>query len=199
MSNELSLRILGDYDLSPTEDFNYFAGEARRLSFQIYDEDTEKNFQLFFGDFRSGSITVFASGGSGVTTVTSTNHGLLNGSYVFIIGTTSYNGTFLVSGVSANTFNIASAFVADDGTGSWRTGPTAMVLTLPGSPTDLNISLDTSNIYIEDRSILIVDLTPAQTRQMISGFIRFDFNLANGQHRVAYAGHIQSKLLGSGS
>lgn len=199
MNNELSLRILGDLDLSPVDNFSYYAGEARRLTFQVFDEKTERSFPLFYGDFRIGSITVFSSGGSGVTTVTSTNHGLLNGSYVSITGTTHYNGYFQVSGVSANTFNIATAFISDDATGSWATGPSNMLLTIPGAPTDVIISLNSSNILPEDRSVIFLDLTSAQTNQMISGFLKFEFNTASGAHRVAYAGHIQAKLLASGS
>lgn len=68
------------------------------------------------------TITVYASGGTGVTTVTSSAHGRANADEVIISGTTNYNGTYTISGATTNTFNIAKAFVADDGTGTYTAG-----------------------------------------------------------------------------
>lgn len=68
---------------------------------------------------KSGSITAFADAGGGFTTVTSAAHTINNGDTVTISGTSSYNGTFAVSSVTANTFDIPVTFVADDATGTW--------------------------------------------------------------------------------
>ncbi|MEE9117849.1 MAG: hypothetical protein V3U02_04540 [Calditrichia bacterium] len=68
----------------------------------------------------TGSITVFASGTN--TTVTSAGHGLSNGDIVTMHGTTDYNGTHIVSGVTTDTFEIPATFVGDDATGTWIQG-----------------------------------------------------------------------------
>ncbi len=77
------------------------------------------------GSFKTGStdsITQFADStvDAGVkTTVTSTTHGLIDDEIVNITGTTSYNGTFIISNVTLETFDIEVVFVADDATGTW--------------------------------------------------------------------------------
>ena len=63
-----------------------------------------------------------ANGGTDVTTITSASHGRANGDTVTISGTTNYNGTFTISGVATNTFNIPKAFVANDATGTYTAG-----------------------------------------------------------------------------
>jgi len=85
----------------------------------VYKMDDAVNFD---GYETGKTITVMASGGSGITTITSAAHGRANGDTVTIAGTTSYNGTFIISSVATNTFNIATAFVADDATGTYTVG-----------------------------------------------------------------------------
>jgi hypothetical protein len=63
------------------------------------------------------AITAFADPGGGKTTVTAAGHVFSNGDGIKISGTTNYNGTFTVSGVSGNDFDIDQAFVANDATG----------------------------------------------------------------------------------
>ena len=63
-----------------------------------------------------------ASGGTGITTITSAAHGRANGDTVTIVGTTSYNGTFTISSVATNTFTIPTAYVANDATGTYTAG-----------------------------------------------------------------------------
>lgn len=70
----------------------------------------------------NGAITVFADNGSGGTTVTSAAHGQPNERLVGIADTTSYNGNHEIFAVTANTYDIDVAFVADDATGTWVTG-----------------------------------------------------------------------------
>lgn len=71
----------------------------------------------------TGSITAFADAGGGEVTVTSASHPMQNGNTVTITGTTNYNGTYIISGVAANTYNITATWVSDDATGTW-TGET---------------------------------------------------------------------------
>lgn len=65
----------------------------------------------------TGSITAFSAKRLG-TTVTSASHGLKGGK-VIITGTTNYNGTFPISNVTTNTFDIGINYTADDATGTW--------------------------------------------------------------------------------
>jgi len=55
------------------------------------------------------------------TKVTSAAHGFADGDLVFISGTTSYNGAWTISNIETNTFDITTAFVADDATGTAST------------------------------------------------------------------------------
>ena len=70
-------------------------------------------------DITTGTITAFADAGGGKVTVTSVGHELETGDKVTILGTTNYNGSFTISGVTANTFDITDGWVADDATGGW--------------------------------------------------------------------------------
>ncbi len=67
----------------------------------------------------TGSITAFADAGGGQITVTSVAHGRQEGTSVTISGTTNYNGTFTVSNVTDDTFEITDTWVSDDATGTW--------------------------------------------------------------------------------
>ena len=79
--------------------------------------------EVFRDSYETGkSITVFASGGTGITTVTSTSHGRSNSDEVIISGTTNYNGTYTIASATTNTFNIEKTFVANDATGTYTAG-----------------------------------------------------------------------------
>jgi hypothetical protein len=80
-----------------------------------------------------GSITAFADGGGGTVTVTSHAHGMSNGTKVWITGTTSYNGGFIISSVATNTFKVTATWVANDATGSWTTAAFNRTLTMISS------------------------------------------------------------------
>ena len=56
-----------------------------------------------------------------------------NGTTVWITGTTSYNGRFVISSVAANTFKITTTWVADDATGSWTTASFTKTLSMISS------------------------------------------------------------------
>lgn len=73
------------------------------------------------------TITGAANNGSGLVRITSAAHGLANGSRVTItgvLGTTEANGTWEISGVATNTFDlVASAYAnayVSGGTATWR-------------------------------------------------------------------------------
>lgn len=73
----------------------------------------------YFRQAKAGTITMFADDGSGSTIVTSAGHGLGDNVQVTQTGTTNYNGTFTATFLTNDTYLIDTAFVADDGTGSW--------------------------------------------------------------------------------
>lgn len=64
------------------------------------------------------AITAFADGTGGTVIVTSAGHGFADGGSVIIAGTTSYNGTFIVSSSADDTFKITATWVANDATGT---------------------------------------------------------------------------------
>lgn len=67
----------------------------------------------------TGSIASAIDGGGGlVTMTTSTAHGLRNGAVVTLSGTTTYDGAYIIQGVTSTTFNIVATFVATT-TGTW--------------------------------------------------------------------------------
>ncbi|GAH47610.1 unnamed protein product, partial [marine sediment metagenome] len=68
------------------------------------------------------AITAFATSTTepGVkTTVTSNSHGQSTSTTVQISGTTNYNGSFVISNVTTNTFDIIKVFTVNDATGWW--------------------------------------------------------------------------------
>jgi hypothetical protein len=69
------------------------------------------------GGQSSGAITAYASGSN--TTVTSNGHGLTTGHEVQIVGTSAYDGTYSVTVLDGNTFDISAAFATDEATGTW--------------------------------------------------------------------------------
>lgn len=66
----------------------------------------------------TGAITAFADAGGGLVTVTDAGHGLLEGDTVNIRNTTNYNGFYIISNVTASTFDIVATWVATE-TGNW--------------------------------------------------------------------------------
>ena len=104
--------VIDDWTLLDSQIFLRTGNDLYRLTSDVFRDSYETG----------KSITAFASGGSGLTTVTSTAHGRANGDEVIISGTTNYNGTYTISSSATNTFNIAKAFVANDATGKYTAG-----------------------------------------------------------------------------
>ncbi|MDD5750127.1 MAG: hypothetical protein PHU56_00545 [Candidatus Pacebacteria bacterium] len=99
---------------------NLAAGNSALLSNTTGYSNVALGSYALFGNLpTSKAITAFTDAGGGNTTVTSESHNLNNGTIVQIYGTTNYNGSYTISGVTADTFNIVKAFVADDATGWW--------------------------------------------------------------------------------
>lgn len=71
---------------------------------------------------------------------------------------------------------------------------TGLTLTLPGSDEDLVIT-DSDNISVnaDDRSIVDITLDDTHTTDMISGWIKIEWD-EDDVHRVAYSEFIQEKL-----
>jgi hypothetical protein len=74
-------------------------------------------------DVELKTISAFADAGGGRVRVTSAGHGQSNGNSVTISDTSHYDGTYVISNVTSNTFDIPHAWVEDEGKGSWH--PTA--------------------------------------------------------------------------
>jgi surface protein len=70
--------------------------------------------------WNSGSITAFADASGGqVTVTTAAAHGYANNHVMRITDTTNYNGSYVISNVTATSFRITAAFVATE-TGTWN-------------------------------------------------------------------------------
>jgi len=70
----------------------------------------------------SGSINNTLSGtvadaGSGLVTIPSTGHGYAADSYVYIYGTTNYDGTYIIQSTATNSFNISATYAAESFSG----------------------------------------------------------------------------------
>jgi len=101
-------------------------------------------------DSTEGSITAFADGtDTGVTTKVTSTHALSNGDVVTISGTTSYDGTFVISGViSTTSFEITNAYVADDATGTWKQRQIEVADWLKSNGSAAGINPGTSTAYM---------------------------------------------------
>lgn len=90
------------------------------IAVRLFSTGEVSNFTFDAG--LTGAITAFADGGSGQVTVTSVAHGLSNGAYVSIQGTTNYNSVFLVANKDDDTYEITHSWDGDDAAGSWDQG-----------------------------------------------------------------------------
>ena len=62
--------------------------------------------------------TAVSDQGGGIVRLTSTDHGFKAGAYVYIQGTTNYDGLKAISAVAANTFDIVASFMAETPAGT---------------------------------------------------------------------------------
>jgi hypothetical protein len=124
INNSLTTSFTGESFISFSPDFT--VSENVVVSANSYSLASSSDF---FDPGHSGSITAFSDAGGGITTVTtSAAHGITIQQKVVITGTTNYNGTFTITNASGSTFDINTAFVADDATGSFDTGDSSIRL-----------------------------------------------------------------------
>ncbi len=71
----------------------------------------------------TGAITAYADFGiaaGDTVTVTDNGHGLSDGDFIVIRGTTNYNGVWQIGLIDVNSFYIVDTWVADDGASDWE-------------------------------------------------------------------------------
>ncbi len=83
----------------------------------ITTNSTHKTINVEF--FTNGSITGFSDAGGGKVNVVSYDHGLYTGDVVEISGTTNYDGTYTITWVDYDTFQITATYVSNE-TGTWK-------------------------------------------------------------------------------
>ena len=66
-----------------------------------------------------GDVSAYADAGGGQVTVSATAHGRSNGDTVYIRGTTNYDGSYAISNVATDTFEISATWAGDDGASKW--------------------------------------------------------------------------------
>ncbi|MDA3923259.1 MAG: Ig-like domain-containing protein [Kiritimatiellae bacterium] len=82
--------------------------------------EVSDSFDYEVADVGAGSIiSIVESAVPGSLTVTAEGHRLLDGAQVQICGTDSYDGTYAISAVTDDTFEIAASYVLDETSGSW--------------------------------------------------------------------------------
>jgi surface protein len=93
---------------------------SKTLSTANYDALLEGWTDFTGSGWDTGSITAFADPGGGqVTVTTDAAHGYANNHVMRITGTTNYDGSYVISSVTATTFRITATFVATE-TGTWN-------------------------------------------------------------------------------
>ncbi len=112
------------------------------------DQDSGFEYIVDWGDAPLTSITAFTDAGGGVVTVTSAGHGLDNTDTAEIWGTTDYDGTYTVSNVTTDTFDITATFTSTQ-TGAWR-DPDGALETFSSAAAEIvvtHVYLQTSDEY----------------------------------------------------
>ena len=88
----------------------------------IYYTDGDRN-GFTFDAGGTGAITAYADFGiaaGDTVTVTDNTHGLDDGDFIVIRGTTNYNGVWQIGLIDVNSFYIVATWVADDGASDWE-------------------------------------------------------------------------------
>lgn len=143
--------------------------------------DNTKNWPLNYWSFLPTqspvNITTFASGGTGLTTITTAAaHNVQVGQNVTIAATTNYNGTFAVASVTSTTvFTIVKAFVSNDATGNMTlvNGRKVRIISGTGAGREFAITSNTATTL----NFLTQTFTPDTTTNYI---IMENFGVATG-------------------
>lgn len=124
--------------------------QTKKNAYFVIGDDTMTAEIYKYSGTTSGAISAFAdySGTvAGTVKVTDVAHGMQTDNTVTIIGTTSYNGTFVITKIDANNFYITDTWVANDATGTW-TGETLTLETATGLTDGRYIGLMTDRIVV---------------------------------------------------
>jgi hypothetical protein len=122
---------------------------------------------------KTGPIASVAegTGGDGKVTVTDVAHGLVNGDYITISGSTNYNGQYLVTKLTDDTFEITAAWVATN-TGTWNMGDYLTITNAGVYMVDWNTSATGASASVENYKIEpvlnITDLDTAASESEIA-------------------------------
>jgi len=115
-----------DWTLGTAEEITYDSTYRRVGTHSLkIDINASDNGVVAYSETKLGTVTALADASNFQTTVTSAAHGLSNGDYITIDGTTSYDGYYQITSVATNTFVVDKTFVADDATGTWYKGSLA--------------------------------------------------------------------------
>jgi hypothetical protein len=131
----------------------------------------------------SKAITAFADSGTSPgtkVTVTSAAHGQLDGVTVQITGTTNYEGSYVISNKTTDTFDITKVFVANDATGWWSIVTEARRNVAVGAFSGYRQTTISDALFIDnqDRATAAAELT----KSLVYG--KFDAVPANQTFRV---------------
>jgi hypothetical protein len=110
----------------------------RFARWSVSDVSVDNTTITIFADY-SGTVT-------GTVLVTSVAHGLLSGDQTVISGTSSYDGQYKITKVTADTFYITSDFVANDATGTSQWASRKFLYRYPRP-----VSSSIGSVYIPDR------------------------------------------------
>jgi len=167
---------VGDTTLTLTDssDFTQLNGacysKGVKIGFTLNTESTG----VLSGLTAAVAITAFADAGSGYTTVTAAGHGLSNGDTVYIGSTRNYDGSYTVSGVSGDDFNIYKTYVADDATGACSTVDSSITETLAaGSEVWQNYTSGQPVYYTIDDGYIKLDPIPDSTWDLKNLYIEY--------------------------
>ena len=124
-SSEKILEDTSDYSVTWTPSSGYSGDDELTLYYRLDGGD----WTLVEGGINANNIAaitafVDAGGAPNEVTVTSEAHGLANGDTVTISGTTNYDGVYIISDKTDDTFEIIHADDGDDATGTWLQGYT---------------------------------------------------------------------------
>lgn len=114
----------GSVGIEPKGDYNGTFGWSRDNRAQQTTTFSQGGGDVLAGSVTNGSITAATQNGSDVT-FTAATHAFSVGDRTAIRGTTSYNGIFTITAISAGvSFDVTATFVANE-TGTWETSSTA--------------------------------------------------------------------------
>jgi hypothetical protein len=113
------------YNLMSRNGSHYYGQVTSPVSDQVSVTTDATNNRIKMEIYELGGyVTAYAdTGDSTHVTVTSNAHGMSNSDTVYLRGTVNYTGSYTISSVTTNTFDIVATWVADDGASNWYKTP----------------------------------------------------------------------------